>query len=361
MLAAEAEASRIHFVSPDPNSVVIGVTEISFVVEPGKPEIDRIDVYVQGRLIGSAMPPGWRFDWDAPSGASGVDLVAVAFAAGTRVENVRLPTFAVPFGDKITVSVVQLYPVVVDRRGRYARDLTKDEFTVVDQGQKVEIESFATEALTLSVAIMLDVSASMFDRLGIVQEASCGFVNSLREGDRVAVYAFNREVREVVALTDDRVRAMKGIRSLKAGGGTALYDAACHVFREVRSVSGRRAVFLFSDGQDEHSIATLQQTIVAARQAESIVYAVGAGDDEASVEARVDLTQLSGETGGDAHFITRLKDLPEVFSRVLSHLRAQYVLSYTAPTGPPGVRSVEVQVSRPGYEVHCRKSYRHGE
>jgi VWFA-related protein len=359
-LASSAEASRVRFVSPEPGSVVFGRTEIGFAVEPGDPEIDGIDVYVEGRLIGSALPPRWRLDWDAPSGVSGADLVAVAFAAGSRVEHVRLTTYPVPFSDEISVAAVQLYPVVVDRRGRFARDLTKEQFTVLDQGHEVEVESFATEAAALNIAIMLDVSGSMADRLGLVQDASCGFVDSLSDEDRVAVYAFNRGVREVVALTDDKDLAKQGIRSLQAAGGTALYDAACRVFDELRSISGRRAVFLFSDGKDEHSVVTLQHTIAAARQSDSIIYTVGAGDDRESLAARKDLALLAEETGGDAHFISRLDDLPGVFARVLSHIRAQYVMSYTPPPGPPGLRSIEVLVSRPGYEVHCRKSYLHG-
>jgi len=356
-LTSNAEAGRVRFVSPEPGSVVVGRTEISFTVEPGEPAIDGIDVYVQGRLIGSATPPRWRLDWDAPSGVSGADLVAVAFAGSSRIENVRLATFPAPFRDAITVSAVQLYPVVFDREGRYARDLTKEQFTIRDQGHEVDIEDFATEAATLNIAIVIDVSASMLDRLGLVQDASCAFVDSLRDGDLVAVYAFNRGVREVVGFTDDRERARHGIRSLQAAGGTALFDALCHVFRELDSVPGRQAIVLFSDGQDQHSTSTLPRTIAAARQAESIVYAVGAGDDRESLEARADLALLAEESGGDAHFITRLGDLPGVFDHVLSDLRAQYVLSYTPPPGPPGVRSIDLQVSLRGYEVRCRKSY----
>jgi VWFA-related protein len=355
----EPESPAIRFSAPDEGSYVVGETEIRFEIMETETEIDRIDLYVAGRLVGTALPPNWSLVWDAPSGVSGEDLVAVAFAGDRLVAKARRATYEAAYGDEIQVSVVQLYPVVVDRRGRYVRNLRKGDFTILDQGSPVEIESFATEALALSIAVVLDVSESMFDRLGLVQDASCGFVDELGDGDRVAVYEFNHGVREVVAFTGERDAVKEGIRSLRAVGGTALYDAVCSVLNEIRTVPGRKAVFLFSDGRDERSVTTLQHAIRAARQAEAIIYTVGTGDDLESLKARDDLRQLAEETGGEAHFIDRLKDLPEVFDDVLSHLRAQYVLSYPPPPGPPGVRSLEVRVSNKKYSVQCRKSYEH--
>lgn len=351
---------RFRFVSPEENSVLIGMTDIRMEVAAVDPEVDRIDLYVQGRLIGSALPPEWSVTWDAPTEATGSDIVAVAYSGNSPVARKRLSTYEATFGQEIQISVVQLYPVVLDRRGRYVRDLTRDDFTVLDQGKIVEIENFATDALSLSVAVMLDTSASMFDRLGLVQDASCGFVDKLRPGDQVSVYEFNHAVREVVAPTTNRVLAKQGIRSLRADGGTALFDAVCNVLDELSPIPGRKALFIFSDGLDERSVATLQHAIRAARQTEAIIYAVGAGSGAKLREARDDLSRLAEETGGEVHFINRLRDLPTVFDEVLSHLRAQYVLSYSPLPGPPGTRSLEVTVPEKKYTVRCRKTYQHG-
>jgi VWFA-related protein len=357
--AAEIRPGRVRFLAPEQGAVLIGSTEVRFEVSDGEPDVDRIDLYIRGKLVGSAFEPEWALTWEAPPEATGSELVAVAFAGTRLVEKSRLPTFEAAFGGEINVSVVQLFPVVLNRKGRYVRDLVKEDFTVMDEGRPVQIESFATEALTLSVAVVLDTSSSMFNRLGLVQDASVGFVDSLGRKDQVSVYDFNHAVREIVPPTLDHDRAKEGIRSLRAEGGTALYDAVCNVLSEVKKVPGRKAVFVFSDGLDERSIATLPVTIRAAREAEAIIYAVGAVSGKGMAAARDDLRQLAEETGGEAHFITRLKDLPSVFDNVLSHLRAQYVLSYPAPTGPSGVRSLDVRVSNDSYTVRCRKSYRH--
>ncbi len=348
---------RIRFVEPAANGLLIGQTSFRFEVGPGDADVERIDVYVDGVLVGSAVEPEWSFVWDAPSGASGTPVVAVAFAAGQLVARARLQTAAVGFGSEIDVSVVQLYPAVVDRRGRFVRDLEKRDFVIHDQGKPVAIEEFATEATTLSIAVVLDVSASMFDRLGLVQNAACGFVDELRADDEVSVYAFNQSLRQVVKPTRNHDNIKNGIRSLIADGGTALFDALMRVLYDLEEIPGRRAVFLFSDGLDERSVATLARVVEAARSAEAIVYAVGAGDDDRALEARDDLLLLAEETGGDAHFIRKLKELPAVFDAVLSHLRAQYVLSYPPPSGEPGIRQIEVGVTNKKYTVHCRSSY----
>ncbi len=352
-----AGEERVRFIEPPVGAVLIGPTDFEFAVIDGDPAVERIDVYIKGRLVGSALAPEWSFIWDAPSDVGGEAVYAVAFGADGLISKTRLETMDIGFGNEIQINVVQLYPVVVDRRGRFIRELAKKDFTVLDQGKVVDIETFATEATSLSIALVLDISGSMFDQLGLVQDASCGFVEQLRPEDEVSLYAFNQALRRVVPPTQDRTLVGNGVRSLVARGGTALYDAMMRVLGDLQNIPGRRAVFLFSDGMDERSVATLQQVVRAARKSEAIIYAVGSGKDKDTIEARDDLVVLAEETGGEAHFIGRLKELPKVFDSVLTHLRAQYVLSYPMPEGPLGLRRLEVRVANRKYKARCRSSY----
>ncbi len=86
---------------------------------------------------------------------------------------------------------------------------------------------------------------------------------------------------------------------------------------------------------------------------------LGAGQDERSARARMDLRMLAEETGGEVHFIERFEELPTVFDAILDHLRSQYVLSYRPSPGPPGTRSLEIRCDKRSYRVRCRKSYYH--
>jgi len=357
--AAAPAANLVQFVSPQAGDLVAGMTQIQLAVVNGTHHIERVDLYVRGRLIGTAFPPEWSLTWDAPTDITADGIDAVVYEAGAMVGRVRLDTREFYFGESIKVSAVQLYPVVVDRRGRYIKNLTADNFRVYDQGRPVEIEHFATEAASLSIAVVLDKSNSMSRKIGVVQNASCGFVDKLGEEDEVSVYAFNQQLERIIPPTRLRGPVKRGIRTLEAGGGTALYDALIRVLGEMEDVTGRKAIFLFSDGLDELSLASLEMVIDAARDNEAIIYTVGAGQDERTARARVDLRMLAEETGGEVHFIERFEELPAVFDAILDHLRSQYVLSYRPVPGPPGTRSLDIRCDKRKYSVRCRRSYHH--
>ena len=209
----------------------------------------------------------------------------------------------------------------------------------------------------MSLAVLIDISESMKTKLRAVQEASSRFVSQLRPDDRVAVYAFNHALAQGVELTRQHFRAQAQLRGYTASGGTALYDAVIQVLEDLGAVRGRRALVVFSDGQDERSLTTLQRAVDLARRGEVIIYAVGAGDSAEDLRARDDLRMLAEETGGKAQFIRKLKSLPRIFDKILEDLGSQYRLSYTAPEGTSGLRQVVVQVKDGSHTVRCRKSY----
>jgi len=350
----------VKFLSPQPGDLVAGLTHIQLAVINGTRNIERVDLYVRGRLIGTAFPPEWSLDWDAPTDITADGIDAVVYENGAMVGRVRLDTREFYFGETITVPAVQLYPVVVDRRGRYIKDLNAEDFIIYDQGRPVSIEHFATEPTSLSIAVVLDKSNSMSKKIGVVQSASCGFVDKLGPEDLVSAYAFNDRLQVITSPTRLRDPVKRGIRTLEPGGGTALYDALIRVLEEMEGLAGRKAVFVFSDGLDELSLASLEMVIDAARAHEAIIYTVGAGKDERTARARRDLRLLAEETGGDVHYIDRFEELPGVFDAILRHLRSQYVLSYRPPPGPPGLRTLEVRCrKRAPFRVRCRKSYHH--
>jgi len=349
----------IVFTSPENDALLIDETEICFGMSDHVERVDRIDVFLAGRLLGSAVAPSWCMTWNAPRGVSGGTLTGVAYAEDRVIGRTFRTTRDVQFGQEVRVAAVQLYPVVMDGDGVYVRGLTRDEFVVLDDGNEVMLETFADEPTSLNISVLLDTSDSMYDRIGLVRDAALGFVDSLDERDRVSVTAFNHAVRHVEPLSDDREKIKDGIRSLQVGGGTALYDALIQTLHDVRPIAGRKAIFLFSDGIDEMSLSSFDDGIGAAQASEVIIYVVGAGETARSVAARTDLRQLAVATGGDAHFISNLSDLPEVFAAVVAHLRSQYLMSFTPRPGPAGLRAVEVRSTRADVSVRCRTSYMH--
>ena len=345
------------FVSPTDGQILVGATEFRFKVSEEQERAERIDVYVRGELVGTAYPPDWGFSWEAPPGLVGAEVVAVAYRGDRRVGMARIRTSDAVFDDVLDVSAVQLYPVVTDWRGRYVSGLARENFQVLDQGREVEIDFFSAEPTSLTLALLLDISNSMKGKLGFVQEAAVGFIDQLDRRDVLSVYAFNQGLVAHSQRTSDHTQAKLDIRSLRPKGGTAVYDAVVKVLQALGNVPNRKALFLFSDGQDELSLLTLSQAVERARRSEVIIYAVGAGQSQADLRSRPDLVNLAEATGGEASFIEKYKELPKVFHSVVEDLRAQYLLSYTPPPGREAERTVEVRLTKKKYKVRCRSTY----
>ncbi len=347
----------IQFISPVEGEIVLGQTDFRFRIGDRDPAINRLDVYVDGELIDSALPPDWRFRWQAPPGLKSVVIVAVAYDGQQVVAQARIQTSGASFGETLDISAVQLYPVVTDRRGHYVRGLGQSDFVVFDQGQEMQIDFFSEEPAALTIAIVLDVSRSMVGKLSFLQEASLGFVNRLNAGDRVSVYAFNNSLVEGPKATLDHEIVKAEIQRLTAGGGTALYDAVVRVLDNFEQIGGRKALLLFSDGRDVESLATMAIAVQKARRSEVVIFTIGASESEEDLLARRDLTALATETGGQAFFISKFGKLSHAFQSVLADLRAQYVLSYSPAVGTEGERSVEVRLRQRKYRVRCRDNY----
>jgi VWFA-related protein len=357
LLASAAGAGDVAFMSPRDGELVAGDVQFKLHVRDGA-DVSRIDVYVAGTLAGTAEPPTWSFAWSAPA-LVGASIVAIAFdGTGRPGERVRIKSSEHVVTEWVDVNAVQLYPVVTDRGGRYVHGLRRDAFTVLDQGKPVTIDFFSEDLEHLSLAIVLDTSRSMTGKLSFVAEAAWGLIQRLAKDDVVSLYAFNHGlIAGPRAAAAETATLEPFIRSLQPAGGTALYDALSEVLRDLVRGKGRKAIILFSDGQDEQSLLTLAQVVNGARQSESILYTVGAGSSERDIEARDDLEQLARETGGQALFFDSYRKLDEVFESVLLDLRSQYALSFTPADGESGVRAIDVKVAGPGYRVRCRPSY----
>lgn len=352
------------FVSPRPGDIVVGPTVFLFSVPESEPPVERIDLYVGGRQIDSALPPEWRIEWDVPPELVGADYLAVVYSGGEVLDKLSLSTTALDLDEEIDVVEVQLFPVVVDRKGRYVSDLSADDFAIYDEGRPISIKSFQRQASSLALAMVLDVSASMQQDLPLMQEASCRFIDQLQPGDRVAVYAFNHVLMPEVALSESFEEPKQAIRRLVATGSTALYDAVVRVLDDLGEIRGRKALVVFSDGLDQQSVSSLERAIDMARRSEVIIYAAAATPtDEEKREhrdsaERHDLRMLAEETGGELHVVQRFKQLPQTFSAILADLRAQYSLTYDPPAGPAGERELRVELpEHRKYSVRCRRSY----
>jgi VWFA-related protein len=204
-----------------------------------------------------------------PSGAPSVGESSDVTAAGPE---------EVDAGDiiRVNTTLVTLPVSVTDRDGRYIPNLRKEDFRLWEDGVEQTVAFFSSVDKPFSVVLMIDTSGSTRFRLEDIQDAAITFVNQLRQDDQVMVVSFDDQVRVLTEFTSDRHRLGDAIRRTRTGDGTKLYDAVDLVMnRRLNSVSGRKAIVLFTDGVDTTSRhASYAGNVRDAEELDALIYPV---------------------------------------------------------------------------------------
>ncbi len=268
-----------------------------------------------------------------------------------------------------TVNEVNVVFTVTDRHGRFVKDLTKRDFSVLDDGKPVEqIRSFHNETdLPLQVGLLVDASNSVRDRFKFEQESAIEFLNQTVRPryDKAFVVGFDVTPEVTQDFTDNTEALSRGVRLLRPGGGTAMYDAlyfACRdkLLKEQQSGPVRRAIILLSDGDDNMSHVTREEAIEMAQRADVIVYTIstnltggGRGGDRV-------LDRIAEATGGRAFVPFQLNDVANAFVDIQAELRSQYALSYKPVDLRPDGRFHTIEIlaqNHKGLRVRSRRGY----
>jgi Ca-activated chloride channel family protein len=267
----------------------------------------------------------------------------------------------------LDVSRVNLLFTVADKKGRFVTDLKKDDFEIVENKKGQSILEFTAESnLPLRLAILIDTSNSIRERFRFEQEAAVAFVDSLmRSEDKATVVSFDTSAELVADLTGDTEVLAKAIRSLRPGGGTALYDAmffSCRdkLMQDQPRHKFRRAMVVITDGDDNQSRYTRDQALELAQKADVVVYTISTNISRIPTEGDKVLRYFAGETGGLAFFPFKAQDLSQSFENIANELRHQYnVLYRPEPLKTDGLwHSIDLRVKgRKDLTVRARKGY----
>jgi Mg-chelatase subunit ChlD len=197
---------------------------------------------------------------------------------------------------KIDTDLVTVPVIASDRADVYVPDLTKDEFTIYEDGVKQEIEFFAAVRTPFQVALMLDTSASTQEKLGQIQRAAKTFVEQLQPADRVKIIAFDDNLYDLCPFTGDRAELRRAIDSTRPGKGTKLYDAMKLALNDLARVKGRKAIVIFTDGVDWHSDSTKYDDNLKQLEESSVIVYPIRFDTRYETEALLRDQQARGET-----------------------------------------------------------------
>jgi VWFA-related protein len=269
-----------------------------------------------------------------------------------------------------TVNEVNVVFTVTDRHGRYVKNLAKSDFTVIDDSKPSgQIRSFHSETdLPLQVGLMVDASNSVRDRFKFEQESAIEFLNQTVRPryDKAFIVGFDVTPEVTQDFTDNTEALSRGVRALRPGGGTAMYDAlyfACRdkLLKEPRNGPVRRAIILLSDGDDNMSHVTREEAIEMALRAEVIVYSISTNiTGGARHSGDKVLERIADATGGRAFFPFQLNDVADAFVEIQDELRSQYALSYNPSDLRTDGRYHTIEIlaqNHKGLRVRSRRGY----
>lgn len=276
----------------------------------------------------------------------------IAVAAATAPD--RIAAAAAQF--RASVTLVEVYATVTDASGRPVIDLGRDAFAVREDGEPREIQAFAAGDFPLSVALAIDRSWSMAGApLDQARAASQRFLAELRPADEAMVIGVSSEVETLAPLSRDRDRQRAAVAGITPWGSTKLHDAILEAFARIGAGEGRRALLVFSDGQDRGSIAHASDVVARVRRGDVIVYPVVLGPRNSPL-----MVQLAAFTGGRAFWIRRASEIEGAFADVARELRHQYLIGYL-PTDDrrtgTGWRRITVEVPGRNVTVRARPGY----
>jgi VWFA-related protein len=229
--------------------------------------------------------------------------------------------------------------------------LEQKDFAVLDNGTQQEISFFAATDAPFDLVLLLDLSGSTADKIGLIRKSAKKFVDAVRPGDRVAIFTFTAEIQAVSKLTSDHVALKKSIDAIeKPVGGTNFWDALRfvleHVVIQSRVEQRRSAVIVMTDGVDnalpdvfgDGSTTTFDQLLEILRRTDSIVMPIYLDTEKESnprstppsayAMARETLVVLAEESGNVIYHARKLKDLEGVYQQVIRDLSTVYSIGY---------------------------------
>jgi VWFA-related protein len=238
---------------------------------------------------------------------------------------------------RVDITRVNILFTVTDKKGRFITDLGQEDFEIAENKKPQSVIQFTAESdLPLRIAVLVDTSNSITDRFRFEQQAAIRFMNSVmrpRE-DRMMLAAFDSNVEMVTDLTDDMKALEAGIRGMRPGGGTSMYDAIYYAAKEKLMMDQprdkfRRAMIIISDGIDTSSDHTRDQALEMAQKADTVIYAISTNITREEKEGDKILKYLTDETGGQAFFPFKAEDLDQSFENIANVLRHQYNIFYS--------------------------------
>jgi VWFA-related protein len=287
---------------------------------------------------------------------------------------------------KAQVNVVSIFFNVKDHHGLLIPNLTKNDFDVIEDGKPQTVKYFSADAnQPLTLGLLIDTSPSQERVLTIEQQSCVEFLHSvLRPKDLAFLINFDSDIDLDQDFTNNVSSIARALNKLQIGGGsagggpvglgggpvpnshprsTALYDAIYLAADEkLRNEVGRKAMIVFTDGEDEGSRLRIRDAIEAAQKADTMCYVILIADRGGWYQGfgLGDMKKLAEETGGRVIEVgNNQQKLRQAFDQIQDELRSQYNIGYTPINNKldGSYRKIQIKTKSGDYKVQARQGY----
>jgi Ca-activated chloride channel homolog len=355
--ALEPEA-QLRILSPGPDTFVSGPTLLRARIEP-EAVASTVVFFVDGRLVCTIVTPPFECDWDAGEGVAEhqVRVVANLLRGGRVVQTVR--TKPLGYTEKVDVDVVQVTVTVGDTHGRFVRGLPETAFHVTEDGRPQTISHFASEDVPLELVVAIDISGSMTPTMPALKKAVKEFLAAVPPNNQVTLLGFNDTIFALTRKTTDPAERVRAVDHLAPWGSTALYDVILRGVDMLGRQTGRKAMVVFTDGEDQGSHASIADVERRLQSSDVTLYMIGQGRGLTLEPLKKVMGRLSTPTGGRALFTDSADELHAAFADLLDELSNQYLLGYASTNGTRDDKWRRIKVDVDGHhEVRSRQGYR---
>jgi Ca-activated chloride channel family protein len=270
---------------------------------------------------------------------------------------------------RVDVKLIRVLASVRDQYGQLYGGLNKEDFQIFDNGVEQETAIFERSTTqALSVAVLLDISASVAKDIKYETESALRFARSLlKEGnpeDTIALLTFNYAVDIIAGFTRRIQRLENAVRDIKTGAGTSLYDALFLASEELEGREGRKVIICVSDGGDTASFKKFNDANIAVQRAQAVVYPILVtpitNDPGRNIGGENALQLIAERSGGRVLQPASFDKLGQSFDEILRDLRTQYLLAFyprNLAETKNKFHKLEVKLKRPGLRVSARTGY----
>ncbi len=355
---APSDGPQLTIISPGDDAYLVGPTLLRAGVDPPEAVV-ALTFFVDGRQACALTRLPFECDWDAGPVIAEHQVRAVAtLQGGARVvQTVRTKT--VGYAERIDVDVVQVTVTVTDGRGRFVRDVPQSSFHVSEDGHPQAITHFASEDVPLELVAAVDISGSMASAMPRVKSAVKQFLGEVPPQDQVTLLGFNDNIFTLTRKTTDPAERIKAVDRLAPWGSTALYDVLLRGVEILGRQTGRKALVVFTDGEDQGSHATIKDVERRLQSSDITLYMIGQGRGVTMEPLKRIMERLSTPTGGRALFTDSADDLQIAFADLLDELSNQYLLGYQSSNTRRDDAWRKIKVDVDGHhDVRARQGYR---